>query len=619
MIVLIFCHGVNAASFNDGAKTAGTLKANIEENIKSGSGKSSVPGFKEGFKIDESETSKAFEHANNNEAAKAVKEIHKDRGIYKFDEKDPLIERSESIQKDPEKALNEVDVVENGGESYTIETCEECSEEEYLVRARKTKKRYVYLDKPPYIETTGAKCSHGKLAIRITIPNEPEGAFREDGIFEIVHTGRSINGADTFEHFLVNGTPLTLQKTVYQNGKPWPNRGKECVMTAALHKFVLDSPDLIRTLLGGTEDQIYDWGKIGKAHLHHRVINDTGEHYWIEDDKCQEYERLCEVGLCRYHSMIEDSLTDKYWKGKKVTGSWGQTVTYACKYDCEDTCKKLKFRGCEQIGTECIQVIDGKCVKWKQKYRCRDRIKGKSYKFSGETEFCLDGNCIDSSFKSDEDMVEALGYLSILKHVQNELNGTGDIQIFKGRSYSCTRWLLSFKDCCGRGSGWGVDIGLASCDGDSKEVAKLRQKGVCVRIGTYCAERVPVLGTCIRKKTVFCCFGNKFAKLLQEQGKKQLGSGGATGAGFGTPESPNCRGFTAEELSRIDFSKLDLSEISKDVMESFKPQLDPQKHFAKGDELQKIRESMKELPMVRSMEQKEGAFLKENVKHMTSG
>jgi hypothetical protein len=29
-------------------------------------------------------------------------------------------------------------------------------------------------------------------------------------------------------------------------------------------------------------------------------------------------------------------------------------------------------------------------------------------------------------------------------------------------------------------------------------------------------------------------------------------------------------------------------------MDSFKPSLDPQKHFAKGDELQKIRESMKD-------------------------
>lgn len=66
------------------------------------------------------------------------------------------------------------------------------------------------------------------------------------------------------------------------------------------------------------------------------------------------------------------------------------------------------------------------------------------------------------------------------------------------------------------------------------------------------------------------------------------------GQNFGSAERPNCSGFSADELSKIDFSKLDLTEIVQDVMDSFKPSLDPQKHFAKGDELQKIRESMKD-------------------------
>jgi conjugal transfer mating pair stabilization protein TraN len=100
---------------------------------------------------------------------------------------------------------------------------------------------------------------------------------------------------------------------------------------------------------------------------------------------------------------------------------------------------------------------------------------------------------------------------------------------------------------------------------------------------------------------------------LQEQGKRQLGQN------FGSPEQPNCRGFTAEELSHIDFSKLDLTEISRDVMEKFKP-VDTKKHFAKGDELQKIRENMNDLPMMKKMQNagnREGAYLNENMKHLT--
>ena len=602
-------------NFNAGKSVAESLRSSISGNIMSGGQKSLIPQFKEGFSISETETTRTMEHAGKNEAARTVFEIHKDRGMYKFDENDPLFERSEGIEKEPEKALHEAEEIEAGGEGYTIEYCEECSDEEYIVKARKTKKRYVYLSKPPYIETKGARCDHGILKIIIRIQEEKDEMFREDGQFNIVHTtttkGTKERGdlANTYEHFLVNGCPLVLVKTVYQNGRPWPNRGNECCMTRDLHRFVINSPDLVKQLLGGSEDAEYNWGRIGIGHLYHRVINDTGEHYWYEDDKCKEYERLCDAGLCRYVSMVEDPQTDKYWKGKRIRGSWGQTVTYACKYDDgTSNCKKLRLRGGEQIGSECIKEIAGKCVKWRQKYRCRDRVRSKGYRFSGETAFCLDGNCIDTSFKSDEDMIEALGYLSILEHVRKELDGTNNINIFKGIAKTCTRWILSFKDCCVR-HGWGMDIGLASCDRDSKELAEQRNEGKCVRIGSYCAEKLPLLGTCVRKKTVFCCFGSKFAKLLQEQGKRQLG------IGFGAAEAPNCRGFTAEELRRIDFSKLDLSEIAEDVMKSFKPQ-DLKKHLAKGEELEKIRASMKDLPMMRQAE-REGDIINENIKHMT--
>lgn len=63
---------------------------------------------------------------------------------------------------------------------------------------------------------------------------------------------------------------------------------------------------------------------------------------------------------------------------------------------------------------------------------------------------------------------------------------------------------------------------------------------------------------------------------------------------------------------------MDLSEIAEDVMKNFKPQ-DMKQHFAKGDELAKIRESMKGLPMMKRMEaEREGDIINENIKHMTS-
>ena len=397
------------ANFNKGKQVAETLKGKVPGN------KNNIPQFKEGFVISENETSRAFEHAKNNEASKAVMEIHTSRGQYNFDEKDPLFERAETIQKDPEKVLREVASIDEGGTQYTIEYCDECSDEEYFVKARRNKKRYVYLDKPPYITASNYCENHKTLSVRVEIPNEPEEIFREDGLFESIEfLGKSQNGAILDERYRVNGYEIVLRKTISQNGHPWIH--PQCWMVPHLQNQVLDAGYLIRELLGGTQDKSLSWGKLGNAHLTHRVVNDTGEHYWIEDDKCKEYEQLVEQGVCRYVSMVEDPEMDKYWKGKKVRGSWGQTLTYACKFDDgSGNCKKLKLRGCEQIGSTCIKQIDGKCVKWRQKYRCRDRVKSTGYKLSGNTAFCLDGNCVDTSFKSDEDMIEALGYLSILE------------------------------------------------------------------------------------------------------------------------------------------------------------------------------------------------------------
>lgn len=604
MFIPVIC--AMQSSFDEGKNTAEFMKNGIENNIKSGSKKTEVPQYKDGVVISKDELSRAFEHLRNSEYGKDIVEIHQTRKPYILDDTEPFMVRSENAHQHPEKAFEETEEIQEDND-FTIETCEECPQEEFFVKARKIKKRYVYLDKPPYIETSGGRCNHGFFQVKITIPVEPEEAFLENGVWNIRYTGKTEIGTDTYEHYLVNGVPVDMKKTILQNGGPWLHPGN-CVMTNPLVHFVVSSPDIIKALLSSESDTTYGWGRLGTAYLHHRVVNDTGKHYWILDDACQHYEELVEQGLCRYHSMVEDPPTDKYWKGKKVNGSWGQTVTYACRAACKDTCQSLRARGCSRLpNPECLEKVGDKCVRWRWKFKCRDRIGMKKHKFSKLNPFCLEGNCIDSSYESDKDMIAALGYLSILEEARKELDGTANINIFKGRPYSCTRFPLSFKDCCGC-NGWGISMGLSGCDEDSKTVAKLRESGKCVQIGTYCAEYVNVglAKFCLRKKTVFCCFGSKFAKLLQEQGKPQLG------LNFGTPECPDCRGFTAEELSHIDFSRLDLTEITNDIMDKFKPQKG--EHFATAGELDRIRQQMQD--KVQNAGNTEAGYLKENMKHL---
>ena len=107
-----------------------------------------------------------------------------------------------------------------------------------------------------------------------------------------------------------------------------------------------------------------------------------------------------------------------------------------------------------------------------------------------------------------------------------------------------------------------MDLGLGVCSGEEKDLSHRRKKGLCHEIGTYCAEKL--LGICIRKKRSSCCFPSKLARIVHEQGREQLG------IDWGEAESPECRGFTDTEISRINFDKLDLREVFEDVAASIR-------------------------------------------------
>jgi len=193
-----------------------------------------------------------------------------------------------------------------------------------------------------------------------------------------------------------------------------------------------------------------------------------------------------------------------------------------------------------------------------QIYKCKANSQPSYQIKGGQTPFCLDGNCRNQSWKDNDEMMRSLAQLSILKEMQGQFkNG----MIFKGEDRRCSRYILNFKDCCGSGKGWGKSVGLGGCSEGERTLNQKRQAGLCHSIGTYCAKKV--LGKCIKKKSTYCCFNNKLLKAFHVQGRPQIK------LGWGEPENPLCRGFTVEELQRIDFSKLDLREVFEDLMKKF--------------------------------------------------
>ena len=80
-----------------------------------------------------------------------------------------------------------------------------------------------------------------------------------------------------------------------------------------------------------------------------------------------------------------------------------------------------------------------------------------------------------------------------------------------------------------------------------------------------------------------CCFASKLARIINEQGRPQLG------IGWGSPEAPDCRGLSPEEFQSIDFSQIDLSEYIDDMEVKSQSQIDTEVGEDVADDLIRIQ------------------------------
>ncbi len=101
----------------------------------------------------------------------------------------------------------------------------------------------------------------------------------------------------------------------------------------------------------------------------------------------------------------------------------------------------------------------------------------------------------------------------------------------------------------------GLLIGLGNCSASERELAEERNAGNTHYLGRYCSKRT-FFGVCIRRSRAWCVFGSKLGRILQQQGRAQLGIGWSS-----------CRGLTVAEVEGIDFARLDLSEFTQDLMD----------------------------------------------------
>ena len=170
----------------------------------------------------------------------------------------------------------------------------------------------------------------------------------------------------------------------------------------------------------------------------------------------------------------------------------------------------------------------------------------------GAVRWCVGADCESVGARSNTGFVNATARLNMVVEMGGDEFDRDDLRFFTGQRRACRIRWGGLANCC-RNSG--LLVGLANCSAAEQELAEERHDGNTHYLGQRCARRT-FFGVCIRRERVWCVFGSKLGRILQEQGRAQLG------IGWGS-----CRGLTVAEIEGIDFERLDLSEFTENLMD----------------------------------------------------
>lgn len=134
------------------------------------------------------------------------------------------------------------------------------------------------------------------------------------------------------------------------------------------------------------------------------------------------------------------------------------------------------------------------------------------------------------------------------------------VLIFNGYGKQCLKpgTKTSWFNCCSSSAGSSF-LFQKSCPEESSEVAAAIEAGRAHYIGDFCVTEIPIINTCVQESKVYCVFSSKLSRIVHEQGRTQLLHFQPSGE-WGTPDQPNCEGFSPSDFASLDFGKIDLQE-----------------------------------------------------------
>ena len=295
---------------------------------------------------------------------------------------------------------------------------------------------------------------------------------------------------------------------------------------------------------------------------HYQVVR---EPKWEEAGEAWVYEDLSINSIRRspdctfIKSDCLDTTPSKIINGKEVKRQcWKEKLTFICQLPNSEECPFIRNQNCELIKKECLKEGPYGCSLWELTFKCYSKFIKRQL---GDRE--LYGLDEQVEYEPNDSFSEVAAKLAVFDEIKKDLEAsqTSDarsVQVFKGQKKQCSKSIADkvMYDCCFSYSGLAKDLGLKTCSADELALAEMREYGLCHYTGSYDGKFNNLWKS--RDEHVFCCFGSKLARILQENARQQLC------IGWDEPKHANCRGLSLNEISHLDFSKMDFSELYTD-------------------------------------------------------
>jgi conjugal transfer mating pair stabilization protein TraN len=263
----------------------------------------------------------------------------------------------------------------------------------------------------------------------------------------------------------------------------------------------------------------------------------------------------CEAPL---ETCVDASPETRIINGLAITQScWSWTRSWQCTALAPaNDCGALESLGCTYLREECL-TDEQPCLTFDRVYSCpipAAPAGGAQYICDGDV-YCINGECETIERTPNAEFGQAAVALNSAAQAGKELD-PDSLTVFRGTRLTCGKAIFGITNCC---APRGLPL-IGGCDKADQLLKDKREQGLCHYVGSYCSSKT--LGVCTKKREAYCCYESKLSRILQEQGRPQLG------LNWASPKKEQCAGFTVDQFARLDLSKMDFSEVMAEFVDA---------------------------------------------------